>query len=61
MKDPYDGTTPPDRTGLRLSKVKKTAAGLPAAVSSLNHGIRKMGLTKTVRTLLMVNQKEGFD
>ena len=61
MKDPFDGTTPPDSTGLRLSKVKKTAAGIPAAVSSLNHGIRKMGLTKTVRTLLMVNQKEGFD
>ena len=55
MKDPFDGTTPPDSTGLRLSKVKKTAAGIPAAVSSLNHGIRKMGLTKTVRTLLMVN------
>ena len=61
MKDPFDGTTPPDTTGLRLSKVKKTAAGIPAAVSSLNHGIRKMGLTKSVRTLLMVNQKEGFD
>ena len=26
MKDPFDGTTPPDSTGLRLSKVKKTAA-----------------------------------
>ena len=61
MRDPFDGSTPPDTNGLRLSKVKQTAAGIPAAVSSLNHGIRKMGLTKTVRTLLMVNQKEGFD
>ena len=61
MRDPFDGSTPPDTSGLRLTKVKKTAAGIPAAVSSLNHGIRKMGLTKTVRTLLMVNQKEGFD
>ena len=61
MKEMRDGTTPPDTAGLRLSKVKTTAAGIPAAVSSLNHGIRKMGLTKTVRTLLMVNQKEGFD
>ena len=61
MKEMQDGTTPPDTAGLRLSKVKTTAAGIPAAVSSLNHGIRKMGLTKTVRTLLMVNQKEGFD
>jgi molybdopterin-dependent oxidoreductase alpha subunit len=61
MKEMHNGTTPPDRTGLRLSKVKNTAAGIPAAVSSLNHGIRKMGVTKTVRSLLMVNQKEGFD
>ena len=61
MKEMQDGTTPPDTAGLRLSKVKTTAAGIPAAISSLNHGIRKMGLTKTVRTLLMVNQKEGFD
>tara|TARA_Y100001954_G_scaffold27773_2_gene25093 strand:+ start:51094 stop:53382 length:2289 start_codon:yes stop_codon:yes gene_type:complete len=61
MRDPFDGSTPPDTNGLRLTKVKQTAAGIPAAVSSLNHGIRKMGLTKTVRNLLMVNQKEGFD
>ena len=61
MRDPFDGSTPPDTSGLRLTKVKQTAAGIPAAVSSLNHGIRKMGLTKTVRTLLMVNQKDGFD
>ena len=61
MRDPFDGSTPPDTRGLRLTKVKQTAAGIPAAVSSLNHGIRKMGLAKTVRTLLMVNQKDGFD
>ena len=61
MKERIDGVTPPDNHGLRLSKTKKTAAGIPAAVSSLNHGIRKMGITKTVRTLLMINQKDGFD
>ena len=61
MKERIDGVTPPDTQGLRLSKTKKTAAGIPAAVSSLNHGIRKMGITKTVRTLLTINQKDGFD
>ena len=61
MKEELDGTTPPDSNRLRLSKVKTTAAGIPAAVSSMNHGIRKMGITKTVRNLLMVNQQEGFD
>lgn len=61
MKERIDGVTPPDTHGLRLSKTKKTAAGIPAAVSSLNHGIRKMGITKTVRTLLTINQQDGFD
>ena len=61
MKKTVDGRTPLDSNRLRLSKVKSTAAGVPAAISSMNHGIRKMGVTKTVRSLLMVNQKDGFD
>ena len=61
MKERANGTTPPDSNNLRIGSIKKTAAGIPAALSSLNHGIRKMGLTKTVRSLLMVNQKDGFD
>lgn len=61
MKGGGDGRAPIDQNRLRLSKVKSTAAGIPAAVSSLNHGLRKMGVVKTVRSLLMVNQKQGFD
>ncbi len=61
MKERVDGRTPPDLNRLKLSKVKSTAAGVPAAISSMNHGFRKMGVAKTVRSLLMVNQKEGFD
>ena len=61
MKESVDGRTPLDSNRLRLSKVKSTAAGIPAAISSMSHGIRKMGVSKTVRSLLMVNQKEGFD
>jgi len=61
MKESVDGRAPLDSNRLRLSKVKSTAAGIPAAISSMNHGIRKMGMAKTVRSLLMVNQKEGFD
>ena len=61
MQEPSEGVTPADLNSLRLTKVKTTAAGIPAAVSSLNHGIRKMGVSKTVKTLLMVNQKDGFD
>jgi len=61
MKKSVDGRTPLDSNRLRLSKVKSTAAGVPAAISSMNHGIRKMGVTRTVQSLLMVNQKNGFD
>ena len=61
MKERVNGNTPLDFNRLRLSKIKSTAAGIPAAVSSMNHGIRKMGVAKTVRSLLMVNQKDGFD
>ena len=61
MKKSVDGRTPLDSNRLRLSKVKSTAAGVPAAISSMSHGIRKMGVTKSVQSLLMVNQKEGFD
>ena len=61
MQEPSEGVTPEDLNSLRLGKVKKTAAGIPAAISSLNHGIRKMGVSKTIKTLLMVNQKDGFD
>ena len=61
MQEPSEGVTPEDLNSLRLGKIKKTAAGIPAAISSLNHGIRKMGVSKTIKTLLMVNQKDGFD
>jgi molybdopterin-dependent oxidoreductase alpha subunit len=44
-----------------LRKPKTKAAGIPAVSSSAIHGITKMGLRKTVRTLTMVNQQEGFD
>ena len=53
--------TPPDGNSLKLSKIKSVAAGIPAATSSMAHGIKKMGLIKTVKTLTLVNQPEGFD
>jgi molybdopterin-dependent oxidoreductase alpha subunit len=53
--------TPPDSRTLKIKKPKNQAAGIPAVVSSFNHSIRKMGVTRTVKTLGLVNQKEGFD
>jgi len=54
-------TTPPDPHRLRLGATKAKAAGVAAAVSSLYHGITKMGVSKTVKTLRTVNQHDGFD
>ena len=56
--------TPPKDPGdadLRVGKPSDHAAGLPAVVSALRHGVREMGVRRTVRTLRMVNQDEGFD
>ncbi|MAH90163.1 MAG: hypothetical protein CMA11_00170 [Euryarchaeota archaeon] len=54
-------TTPPDRNTLKIKKPKSIAAGIPAATSSMIHGIKKMGLNKTIKTLTTVNQPSGFD
>ena len=54
-------TTPMDTNSLKIKKVKSVAAGIPAATSSLFHGLRKMGTIKTVKTLTTVNQPDGFD
>ncbi len=53
--------TPADNNYLKIRKGKSIAAGIPAATSSLIHGIKKMGAIKTVKTLTTVNQPEGFD
>ena len=54
-------TTPIDTNALKIKKIKSVAAGIPAATSSLFHGIKKMGAIKTVKTLTTVNQPDGFD
>ena len=61
MGDEPSGLTPVDQSKLTLSSTKVTAAGIPAVISSAVHSMKKMGVGKTVKTLRMVNQKEGFD
>ena len=50
-----------DTHSLKLKHPKTKAAGIPAVTSSTVHGLTKMGVVKTIKTLSMVNQKEGFD
>ena len=61
MRKTARARTPDDRTSLRLRNPKKKAAGIPAILSSGLHGLTKMGAVKTVKTLSMVNQQDGFD
>ena len=61
MGDDSNGLVPVDKSKLTLSSAKVTAAGIPAVISSAVHSMKKMGVGKTVKTLRMVNQKEGFD
>jgi len=61
MRRDFSPETPADVLKLKFSKPKKSAAGIPAAISSMRHGVKKMGIVKTVKTLTMVNQQQGFD
>ena len=55
------GKTPVEDIPLKIGKPKITAAGIPAVISSAKHSLKKMGLKNTIKTLRMVNQKDGFD
>ncbi|MEC8266267.1 MAG: FdhF/YdeP family oxidoreductase [Candidatus Thermoplasmatota archaeon] len=57
----HPGRTPDDHRPLHVSAPKKRAAGIPAVISSAQHGIRRMGVRRTWKTLRTVNQLEGFD
>ncbi len=52
---------PPDKARSRQRPMKKSAAGIPAVVSTTKHAFKKMGIYNSIKTLKMVNQKEGFD
>jgi molybdopterin-dependent oxidoreductase alpha subunit len=43
------------------AKPKEWATGLPAIISSMEHGLGQMGATRTARTFLRLNQTHGFD
>ncbi|MEJ7577793.1 MAG: FdhF/YdeP family oxidoreductase [Pyrinomonadaceae bacterium] len=52
---------PEDFTGINLTEASRAAGGIPAVLSSTRHAWREMGATRSLRTLLQVNQKNGFD
>jgi molybdopterin-dependent oxidoreductase alpha subunit len=53
--------TPEEFTGGRVKGAKEVAGGLPAVWVATKHVAREMGLLRGTRTLLRLNQKDGFD
>ncbi|GAA3643413.1 FdhF/YdeP family oxidoreductase [Microbacterium awajiense] len=50
-----------DESDLRVSDRKKVAVGVPAVLHGLQVAVDQMGVDRSIRTLLRVNQKDGFD
>lgn len=58
-------TKPPradiDESRVHVTRPKKVAVGVPAVLHALEMATEQMGVTRSVQTLLRVNQKDGFD
>jgi molybdopterin-dependent oxidoreductase alpha subunit len=58
-------TKPPkadiDEARIHITGRKKVAVGVPAVLHALQVANAQMGVSRTVQTLLQVNQKDGFD
>jgi molybdopterin-dependent oxidoreductase alpha subunit len=57
-KPPQDDV---DEAQLDVSEPKQWAAGIPGVMVSLKRGVEQMGVTRTAKTLRLLNQREGFD
>lgn len=50
-----------DESKLRVDSPAMSAVGVPAVMHALQISVDQMGVARTARTLLRVNQKDGFD
>ena len=58
---PVDPPSADPSAGPPSTGPKSKAAGIPAVVQSLRHGLQQMGPVRTAQTLLRLNQDKGFD
>jgi molybdopterin-dependent oxidoreductase alpha subunit len=58
---PPSAQPPLETVGPEVSAPGKTAGGVPAIVSTMQHALGAMGVARTLKTLRQVNQKGGFD
>jgi molybdopterin-dependent oxidoreductase alpha subunit len=52
---------PEEFTGLKLTKPKVIAAGIPAVLSSAKHMFSEMDIPRAFKALATLNQKDGYD
>lgn len=48
-------------TGIKLKDPLRTAAGTLGVKAAMDHAFKEMGMVRSMRALLEMNQKEGFD
>jgi molybdopterin-dependent oxidoreductase alpha subunit len=53
--------TPLETDGVKIDEPPKSAAGIPAILKTMDVSLRQMGASRTLKTLLNVNQRDGFD
>ena len=59
--EPCTGEPPEESREAEAGKRYTVAAGIPAVVQTMKFGLVEMGVTRSVRSLLAVNQEDGFD
>ena len=61
MSRDVEHLTPVKDNPLLQSKPKNIAAGIPAVLSTMNHGLTRMGAIRSLSNLTRVNSFYGFD
>jgi len=61
MRDEISPLTPLEEKPPKLSLPKKSAAGIPAVVSTMKYGLTNMGVISSISKLSKVNDFHGFD
>src|SRR5947209_2287140 len=61
IRNPQSAQPPVETEGTEIKETSKVAGGIPAIVATFKHALGEMGVRRSLKTLLSVNQKDGFD
>lgn len=59
--DASSAQPPEESAPVKIKPVSKIAGGIPAIISSMKNAWSEMGVVRGTRTLMLLNQKDGFD